>query len=104
MFLVFQKMAYFSWWAQVTHTLSTKIRSSFAAVQSTTHWKEMVIITVLSASLFCFLSCFAFLLTFKNPILYDFFILLDTYTCNASGDWLSGSGKTEMPKCIEGTP
>ncbi|KAK5861785.1 hypothetical protein PBY51_017235 [Eleginops maclovinus] len=25
----------------------------------------------------------------------------DTYTCSASGDWVSSSGKTEMPKCIE---
>lgn len=25
----------------------------------------------------------------------------DTYTCDASGDWVSGSGKTEMPKCTE---
>ncbi|XP_041797872.1 complement C1s subcomponent-like [Chelmon rostratus] len=25
----------------------------------------------------------------------------DTYTCNANGEWVSGSGKTEMPKCTE---
>ncbi|XP_037640143.1 complement C1s subcomponent-like [Sebastes umbrosus] len=25
----------------------------------------------------------------------------DTYTCSASGEWVSGGGKTEMPKCIE---
>ncbi|XP_070767920.1 ovochymase-like, partial [Enoplosus armatus] len=25
----------------------------------------------------------------------------DTYTCNANGEWESGGGKTEMPKCIE---
>ncbi|KAM9353768.1 complement C1s subcomponent [Symphorus nematophorus] len=25
----------------------------------------------------------------------------DTYTCDANGKWVSGGGKTEMPKCIE---
>ncbi|KAK9513981.1 hypothetical protein VZT92_027474 [Zoarces viviparus] len=25
----------------------------------------------------------------------------DFYTCSASGEWVSGGGKTEMPKCIE---
>ncbi|XP_051263035.1 uncharacterized protein LOC127367322 [Dicentrarchus labrax] len=25
----------------------------------------------------------------------------DTYTCSASGEWVSAGGKTEMPKCIE---
>lgn len=25
----------------------------------------------------------------------------DTYTCSASGEWVSGGGKTEVPKCIE---
>ncbi|TDH11635.1 hypothetical protein EPR50_G00062970 [Perca flavescens] len=25
----------------------------------------------------------------------------DVYTCSASGEWVSGGGKTEMPKCIE---
>lgn len=27
----------------------------------------------------------------------------DTYTCSASGDWVSGGDKKEMPKCTEGT-
>lgn len=30
------------------------------------------------------------------------FILSDTYTCNAKGEWESGDGETKMPKCIEG--
>lgn len=33
---------------------------------------------------------------------YALFDLSDTYTCSASGEWVSGGGKTEMPKCIAG--
>lgn len=50
-------MASFSWLAQIAPTLSIKTRSSSTAVQSTTHWKEMVIIRPL-VSLFCFFLSF----------------------------------------------
>lgn len=32
-----------------------------------------------------------------------FFIPPDTYTCSADGEWISVGGKSELPKCIEGT-
>lgn len=32
-----------------------------------------------------------------------FFMPADTYTCDADGEWVSVGGKSELPKCIEGT-
>ncbi len=49
-----------------------------------------------------YIPLFSFSTLNYAKFLYAFFNLLDTYTCNANGDWESNGGKTEMPKCIEG--
>lgn len=92
-FPVSQKTEFFSWCSQRKERRCTKIRSSLNAVQSTTPWTGMVIPIRQHHTSKSHHSI--------NPI---FFILPDTYTCNADGEWTSAGGSTEMPKCTEGKP
>lgn len=60
-FLIYRKMVFFSWWVQMTHKLNTMTRSSLAAAQSTTRWKEMVITGRFCSYLFLVsLICYSF--------------------------------------------